>query len=64
MDARIGEIDADRGAVPAVEGLVRLDRDRAAVDPAGDQGVIAHELSRVDLAEYLACIRLCDLAIL
>ena len=64
MDARIGEIDADRSAVPTVEGFVGLHRDRAAVNPAGDQNVIAHELSRVDLADDLARTRFCDLAIL
>ena len=48
----------------AVERLVGLDRHRAAVDPAGDQRVVAHELSRVDLADDLARARLCDFAIL
>ena len=64
MDARISEIDPDRGAVPAVEGLVRLDRHRAAVDPAGDERMVAHELGRVDFADDLALARLRDLAIL
>jgi hypothetical protein len=34
MDARISEIDPDRRAIPAVEGLVGLDRGHAAIDPS------------------------------
>src|SRR5882762_334904 len=64
MHARISEIDADRGAVPAVEGLVRLDRNRTAVDPAGDERMVAHQLGRIDLTHDLAFARLRDLAIL
>jgi hypothetical protein len=33
MDAPISEIDPDGGAIPAIEGLVRLDREYAAIDP-------------------------------
>ena len=57
MDSRVGEIDPDLGAIPPVEGLVGLDRHRATVDSAGDKGMVAHKLGRVDLADDLARVR-------
>src|SRR5579871_4494599 len=60
----VHEVDPDLCAVASIEGFVGLDRHRAAVDAAGDERVVAHELGGVDFPHDPAIARLRDLAVL
>jgi hypothetical protein len=51
MDARISEIDPDRRAIPAVEGLVGLDRDHAAIEAS-------HQLHFLDVPDKMCRARM------
>ena len=64
VDRAAGEIDADRCADPAREGLVGLHGDVSRADAAGDERMVAHEFGRVDLARDLAVVGRRDPAVL